>query len=87
MYRYTVKIEGMVCDMCAEHICEAIKKSVYDAQNVTCSHQKGEAVFESGSDVTKEQMNVIIKDTGYKFKSISKAKAGKKSGLFSFLNK
>ncbi len=89
MYKYTVRIEGMVCDVCAEHICEAIKESIHDANEVSCSHKSGEASFESNDDVSKEQMNVIIKNTGYKFKSISKSKvkAGKKSGFFSFLNK
>lgn len=89
MYRYTVKINGMVCDVCAEHISEAIKKA-FNVSDVSCSHKKGEAVFDCAEDITKEKMTEVIESTGYNFKSISKSNASSqkgKSSFFSFLKK
>lgn len=89
MYRYTVKIHGMVCDVCAEHISDAINKA-FNVSELSCSYKKGEAVFDCAEDITKEKMSEVIESTGYKFKSLSKSKASSQKGnssFFSFLKK
>ena len=88
MYKVTVRIEGMMCEVCEEHICEAIKKA-FDAEDVTASQKKGEAVFETPNEISKDEMKKVIDETGYKYKSMSVSKAstkqGGKKGLFSSL--
>lgn len=91
MYKVTVKIDGMMCEVCEEHICEAIK-TAFGAEEVTASHKKGEAVFETPDEISKDEMKKVIDETGYKFKSVSVSKApnrqgGKKGFLSSLFGK
>ncbi|MGN0690760.1 MAG: heavy-metal-associated domain-containing protein [Oscillospiraceae bacterium] len=79
MYKVTVRIDGMMCDVCEDHICEAIKKA-FNAENVTASHKKGEAVFETQGEISKDEMKKVIDETGYKYRSMSVSKASNRQG-------
>ena len=85
MYKVTVKIEGMMCEVCEDHVCEAIKKA-FAAENVTTSQKKGEAVFETPNDISKDKLKKVIDDTGYKFKSVSISNVSGKGGKKVFLS-
>ena len=49
MKKYTVKVDGMMCGMCENHVTEAVKKTV-KAKKIETSKDRGETVF------TAEQM-------------------------------
>lgn len=68
--KYTLKIEGMVCDHCAAHIATELRK-VEGAEGVKVSRKHGEAVVYA-PDGYEEKLRECIADTGYDLVSISR---------------
>ena len=81
MNKYILKIDGMMCGMCASHINDTVRRVVPNAKKVTSSHKKGETSFVSDSAVDEAALKKAIKETGYELKEISSQPYVKK-GIF-----
>ena len=83
MVKTTIKIEGMMCNMCEAHIREAIRSAVPEAKKVKASRTKKEASFLTENGVDEEAVKAAVNATGYDCISVSSEKYEKK-GLFGF---
>ena len=45
MNKITLNIDGMMCNMCEEHINEAVRKALPAAKKVSSSHTSGQTTF------------------------------------------
>ena len=86
MIKTTLKIDGMMCEMCESHINDAIRNS-FDVKKVNSSHTKGETVIVSKEALDEDKIKSVIDKTGYELKSISSEEFEEKKGLFGFLKK
>ncbi len=86
MIKTTLKIDGMMCEMCESHINDAIRNS-FDVKKVNSSHTKGETVIISREALDEDKIKSVIDKTGYELKSISSEEFEEKKGLFGFLKK
>ncbi len=81
MIKTTLKIEGMMCDMCQAHICDAIRNAVPSARKVTASRSKKEASFLTEDAVDGELLRAAVNATGYSCLDVESAPYDKR-GLF-----
>lgn len=70
MIKTTLKIDGMMCEMCESHINDAIRQN-FKVKKVSSSHGKGETVILSEAALDEEALKTVIGNTGYELKSIS----------------
>ena len=82
MVKTTVKIEGMMCQMCEKHMTEAFEKR-FDVKEVTSSHKDGESVILSAEALPEDAIRETVAETGYTFVSAESAPY-KKKGIFGF---
>jgi len=80
MEKITLKIDGMMCGMCENHVNDAIRNA-FKVSKVTSSHSKGTTVFETETPVSDEDIKAVIDKTGYTLNGIERSEATKK-GLF-----
>lgn len=80
MYKITVKIDGMMCGMCESHVNDAIRREL-DVKKVTSSHKSGETVIISKNEITREQIEAALADSGYKVLDVT-CEPYEKRGLF-----
>ncbi len=80
MWKYTVRVDGMMCGMCEAHVNDAIRKN-FAVKKVSSSHSKGETVVVSEGEMNEEALREAIEATGYDVKGIERAPYEKK-GLF-----
>ncbi len=81
MKKYTLKIEGMACNMCEAHVNEAVRKAVPQAKKVTSSFRKGETVFLADGEIDQAALSSTINATGYQCLGIT-SEISEKKGLF-----
>ncbi len=65
MIKTTLTIEGMMCSMCEEHICDVIRKEIPNAKKVKASRNKKEASFLTEEPIDAESLMAAISKTGY----------------------
>lgn len=80
MYRTTLKIDGMHCDMCESHVNDMVRGAA-DVKKVTSSHTKGETVIITESAPDTEAIIAAIASQGYRVLSVETEEYEKK-GLF-----
>lgn len=80
MQKITLKIDGMMCDMCESHINAAVRKA-FAVKKVTSSHSRGETEILTEQDIGEEQLRAVIEPTGYRVLEINREPYEKK-GLF-----
>ena len=85
MIQTTIKVDGMMCNMCETHVNEAVRKAI-NVKKVTSSHTKGETVILSDEAIDEEKVKAAINETGYTVIGI-KSSPYEKKGFFSFLKK
>lgn len=71
-YKYTLKIDGMMCGMCEAHINDVIRNAFPDAKKVSSSHTKNRSTFEIDHEVNPDSLKKAIEDTGYHYLSYEK---------------
>ena len=81
MIKNTVKIDGMMCGMCENHVNDAIRKAFPDAKKVSASRKDGEAVFLTEGEINPDTIKTAVEETGYTFVSFN-SEPYKKRGLF-----
>ena len=80
MQKVTLRIDGMRCGMCENHICDTIRLAQPDAKKVKASRRRGTATFLCLYP-SERGLRRAIENTGYVFVSLS-AEEYKKRGLF-----
>lgn len=81
MIKNTVKIDGMMCGMCENHVNDAIRKAFPDAKKVSASRKDGEAVFLTEGEINPDTIKTAVEETGYTFVSFN-SEPYKKRSLF-----
>lgn len=69
MLKTTIGVGGMACEMCEQHINEAIKKAFPDISKVSSSHSKNETIVLSNDKLPEDVVKNVIENTGYHFLS------------------
>ena len=82
MIKTTVKIDGMACNMCENHVCDTIREA-FKVKKVRASHKEGNAEIVSEEALNEEQLKKAIEETGYKVLGVTSEPYVKK-GLFGF---
>ena len=77
MIKYTVKVDGMMCGMCENHVNEAVRKAM-TVKHVASSHSKGETTVIVDDEIDENTLVKAIADTGYEVKGVSHAPYKKK---------
>src|SRR5690625_2244961 len=75
MRKYRVKINGMTCTRCEQHIDTALTS--IGAKNIETSFQRGESVFELPDGINAESVKQAIKQTKYKVVEIDEVSSQK----------
>lgn len=65
----TVKVKGMMCQMCEKHVSQGLK-GIDGVTSATADHEKGEAVIETTKPVDEADIKKAIEDAGYEFVSV-----------------
>ena len=85
-YRYTLKINGMMCGMCEAHVNDVIRKN-FNIKKVASSHSKNQTIIISDNELDEEQLKSKIGETGYIVEEVKKEDNVKKKGFFQKLFK
>ena len=85
MIKTTLKIDGMMCNMCEAHMNDAIRKA-FKPDKVSSSHSAGETVIVSKNNIDETALRNAVEETGYKLISVKSEEIEKKR-LFPFLKK
>ena len=86
MYRYTLKINGMMCGMCETHVNDVIKKN-FEIKKVNSSHIKNQTTILCEKEIDEEILKSKIGETGYIVENIKKEEVQEKKGFFARLFK
>ena len=71
MWKYTVKVDGMMCGMCESHVNDAIRKGL-TVKKVKASKNSGQVVVVTEENLTEEDFHRVLDPTGYEMGSVSK---------------
>ena len=82
MWKYTVKVDGMMCGMCEAHMNDAVRKAM-KVKKVTSSHTKGETEIIMEDEMDEAVLAKTVKDLGYTLGAVTK-EPYKKKGLFNW---
>lgn len=85
-YKYTLKIDGMMCGMCEAHVNNVIRRN-FQIKKVSSSHSKNQTTIITESLLDEELLKNKICETGYKVLGIKYEEEIKKKGLFTKLFK
>lgn len=66
----TVKIEGMTCGHCVNHVKEALTEDIQGVNVLDVSLENKCATVEADDNVSNEQIKAVIADLGYTVTSI-----------------
>lgn len=77
MWKYTVKVTGMMCGMCEAHVNESIRKN-FSVKKVHSSHTKSQTIIETENELTEDLLRKSITDLGYTVEDIQKEEFRKK---------
>lgn len=82
MWKITVQVDGMMCGMCESHVNDAVRRA-FSVKKVTSSHNKGQTVILTETDIGEDALRDAIDQTGYQVLRMHKEPYEKK-GLFRF---
>lgn len=80
MFKTTVGIDGMMCNMCESHVNEAIRKA-FTVKKVSSSHKKNQAVIIAEHILHEDEIRKALEPTGYRVVSVQ-SEVYQKKGLF-----
>ena len=80
MWKYTVRVTGMMCGMCESHVNDAVRRA-FPVKKVTSSRSKKETTVIAETELDEAALREAIRATGYDAGEIRKEPWGKK-GLF-----
>ena len=82
MIKTTLKVDGMMCNMCESHVNDAIR-SAFSVKSVKSSHTDGTTEIISAEALDSDKLKATVEKTGYKVTDIT-SEPYEKKGLFSF---
>lgn len=85
MIETTLKIDGMMCPHCENHVNETIRNG-FNVKSVKSSHKDGTTVITSKNKIEKIALEKAVAALGYKLLDFSEREVEKKC-IFSFLKK
>ena len=77
MWKYTVKVDGMMCGMCESHVNDIVRKN-FPIKKVASSHSKSQTVVETEEELNEDLLRKAITDLGYTVSGIQKEEFHKK---------
>ena len=80
MWKYTLRVDGMMCGMCEAHVNDAVRRACA-VKKVRSSHTKGETVVISEQALDEQALREAIGATGYTVSDIRQER-WEKRGLF-----
>ena len=80
MWKYTIRVEGMMCAMCESHVNDAVRKA-FPVKKVTSSRSRNETTVIAEAELDETALGAAISATGYDVGEIRKETYEKK-GLF-----
>ncbi len=83
MYKITIGVEGMACNMCESHVNDAVRKQC-TVQSVKSNHKTNQTVIISDTAIAEETLRSAITATGYGFTSY-RCEPYEKKGFFARL--
>ena len=81
MVKITVKVDGMMCSMCENHINDVIRQKL-GVKKVKSTQSSGTTEIIAESEIPVEEIKNVINETGYTFIEAT-SEPYKKKGLFS----
>jgi copper chaperone CopZ len=72
MYKITVGVDGMACNMCESHVNDAVRKA-FAVKSVKSDHKAKRTVIISETPIAEEAIRSAIGATGYTVTSFSSA--------------
>ena len=85
MYKITLGVDGMMCNMCEAHVNDNIRNK-FKVKKVESSHSKNETVIIAKEEIAEDVLRTTIEETGYKLTSYKiepyEKKACLKNNLF-----
>ena len=82
MIKTTLKVDGMMCNMCESHVNDAVR-TAFNVKSVKSSHTDGTTEIISSEALDADKLKAVIEKTGYKVTGIT-SEPYEKKGLFSF---
>lgn len=80
MYKITIGVDGMMCNMCEAHVNDKIRNS-FKVKKVNSSHSENQTVIIAKDEIPKESLEKVIEETGYKLTSYT-VEPYEKKGFF-----
>ena len=80
MWKYTIRVDGMMCSMCESHVNDAVRKAI-PVKKVTSSRSKSETTVIVETELDEGALRAAISATGYDVGEIRK-EPWEKKGLF-----
>lgn len=80
MVRMTLKIDGMMCQMCQSHVNDLIRRD-FDVKKVSSSFSKGEAVIICKEPLDEGKLRKSLEGIGYKLLSCTTEPEEEKHGF------
>ena len=80
MWKYTIRVDGMMCSMCESHVNDAVRKA-FPVKKVTSSRSKQETTVLAEAELDEAALRAAISATGYEVGEVRK-EPWKKKGLF-----
>ena len=80
MVKITLGVDGMMCNMCESHTNDAIRNN-FKVKKVTSSHKDKKTEIIAPEEISKEELEKVITDTGYTVTSYS-CEPYEKKGFF-----
>ena len=80
MWKYTIRVDGMMCSMCESHVNDAVRRA-FPVKKVTSSRGKSETTVIAETELDEAALGAAISATGYDVGEIQK-EPWKKKGLF-----
>lgn len=87
MNKFTLKINGMKCSMCEEHVSTLIKDKIDRAIKVKASHSKNNVVILSDRDISETEFKTAFIASGYKVEDYKKEMNIKDSFFYNLAKK
>ena len=81
MFEYRLKVTGMMCEHCENHVNEAIKHN-FKVKRINSDRKADETVFTTDERVDEEKLKDVIKEVGYSLEKVDCAEAEEKKSFF-----
>jgi copper chaperone CopZ len=76
MNKYIIKIDGMKCGMCESHVNDLFRKNVI-LKSVKSNHKTGVTTIISNIDLSIDDINKALDNSGYIIEDVKKEEANK----------